>query len=230
MVTGRAVVVRFSTADCKPGPVKVSVAGEKPQLAPDGSDAHESETFAPNVEVGDTSTEYCAVFPATTVWLEGVIDIENAVAVKEAVSVLLVFVSLAFETVARIEPDPAVVGVTVIATVVVAPACSVRMVQAMLPPVGTLQVPAPAVALLKAAVIPVDSCPVTVIFVARSGPWLMTVKVIVTGLPALITPEAGEITGGMQRMHKSFAVCSLTANASVFGPAPVPFSNDCRGA
>jgi len=116
------------------------------------------------------------------------------------------------------------------ATSEVEPDCSVGMVHATLPPVGTLQVPAPAVALLKVAAMPVATCPVTVMFVARSGPWLMMVKVIVTWLPALTTVVAGEIKGPMHRMHRSLAVCSLTANASVFGPTPVPLSVACSGA
>jgi hypothetical protein len=216
--------------DCCPGPLKVSVVGLKPQLAPDGREAQVRETFAPKVREGDTNTEYCAVLPATTVWLEGLIAIAKEVAVNDAVSVLLGFVSLEFVTVASIEPLPAVVGVTAMATVVVDPACSVGMVHATLTPVGTLQVPAPAVALLNVAVIPVESWPVTVIFVAKSGPPLVTVKVMVTWLPALTTPEAGEITGATQVMHKKFAVRSFTANASVLGPLPVPLSKDCNGA
>jgi hypothetical protein len=67
-------------------------------------------------------------------------------------------------------------------------------------------------------------------FVAKSGPSLVTVNVIVTWLPALTAPEAGDITGATQRMHKSVADCSRTAKASVFGPVPVPFSEGCNGA
>jgi hypothetical protein len=139
----------------------------------------------------------------------------KSVAVNAAVTVLVGFVLLLLVTVARIDPAPAVFGVTVIATNDVEPDCSVGIVQATLNPLGTLHVPDPAVALLKVAVIPVDSWPVTVMFVARSGPLLVTVKVIVTALPALITPEAGETVGATHEIHKSLAVRSFTANASL---------------
>lgn len=120
------------------------------------------------------------MLPATTVWLEGRIETEKSVAVNEAVAVLLGFVLLLLVTVANIDPPPAVLGVTDMATVEVEPDCSAGMVHTTLAPVGTLQVPDAADALLNTAVMPVESWPVTVIFVARSGPSLMTVNVIVS--------------------------------------------------
>jgi hypothetical protein len=73
---------------------------------------------------------------------------------------------------------PLLLGVTTKASVEVEPDCSAGMVQTAVVPLGALQVPEPAVALLS--VIPAEIVPVTVILVAGSGPWLKTVKVTVT--------------------------------------------------
>lgn len=120
------------------------------------------------------------MLPATTVWLDGRIEIAKSVAVNEAVAVLLGFVLLLLVTVANIDPPPAVLGVTTMATVEVEPDCSAGMVHTTFAPVGTLQVPDAAVALLNIAVMPVESWPVTVTLVAKSGPSLITVNVTVS--------------------------------------------------
>ena len=78
--------------------------------------------------------------------------------------------------------------------------------------------PAPPEALVNVADMLVESCAPTVMFVARSGPWFVTVKVIVIGLPAPTTCEPGEYTGATQVMHKSFTGRSITANASEVVP------------
>jgi len=57
VVSGRAVVVRLSVLDCGLGPLKVSVAGLNPQLAPAGKEVQVIVTLFPNVTDGDTSTE-----------------------------------------------------------------------------------------------------------------------------------------------------------------------------
>jgi hypothetical protein len=78
------------------------------------------------------------------------------------------------------------VGVTTKFTEEVEPACSVGIVQTTPLPTGELQLPEPAVALVN--VTPLDTDPLTNMPVAKSGPWFVTVKVMVTGLPALIIP------------------------------------------
>ena len=103
VVTGRAVVVRFKVLDCALGPLNVSELGLKAQLAPTGREPQVRDTLFPNVWAGVTNTEYVAMPPANTVWLEGRIEIEKSVAVNEAVAVLLVFVLLAAVTVAVAE-------------------------------------------------------------------------------------------------------------------------------
>jgi hypothetical protein len=84
----------------------------------------------------------------------------------------------------------------------------VGIVHTRLLPLGALHVPACAVALSKVADVLEESWPLTVMLVARSGPSLVMVKVIVIWLPALTAPEAGESMGATHRMHKSVAVCS----------------------
>ena len=78
------------------------------------------------------------------------------------------------------------VGVTTKFTEDVDPACNRGIVQTTLLLTGALQLPEPAVALTN--VTPVETEPLTKMPVARSGPWFVTVKLMVTGLPALITP------------------------------------------
>jgi hypothetical protein len=159
------------------------------------------------------------VTPATTVWLEGRIFTEKLVAVNDAVVEMVWFVLLLLVAVTVTEPLPEVVGVTAKATVAMEPDCRTGIRQTAVLPVGRLQMlPDPAEALVKVADILVESWPPTVMFVAKSGPWLMMVKVIVIGLPAPTTFEAGEYTGATQVIHKLFAGRSITANASMVVP------------
>src|SRR5580700_6025938 len=86
------------------------------------------------------------------------------------------------------------------------------MVQTAVLPLGALQVPEPAVAVLSTA--PGAAVPVTVILEAGSGPSLATVNVVVTMLPALTMP-AGVTHGATQLMTKSLADPHLETNASM---------------
>lgn len=100
---GCAVVVRFNTVDPLPAPpFNVIVDVVKLQLAPVGSALQVSEIFAPKTPcVGETTTLYCADWPAATVWAAGAIETVKLVAVKDAATVLwVVSVSLALLTVA----------------------------------------------------------------------------------------------------------------------------------
>jgi len=76
---------------------------------------------------------------------------ENVVAVNEALAVFCVLVSLLLLTVACTEPVPTPLGVTTMTTVAREPDCSVGMTQATALLTGVLQVPEPAVALVKVA-------------------------------------------------------------------------------
>jgi len=75
VVTGCGVVVRFRVVDC--GPLSVSVLDVKLHAAPDGGALQVRETLAPKTGCGDNCTVYCAIWPAATVRLEGLMVMEN---------------------------------------------------------------------------------------------------------------------------------------------------------
>jgi len=93
---------------------------------------------------------------------------------------------------------------------------------------GVLQLPEAAVALTN--VTPLETEPLTKIPFARSGPWLVTVKVIVTWLPALTIPVVEKV-GAVQVMQTFGAGTSSATNASL-GPFSVVCSafwvENCR--
>ena len=137
---------------------------------------------------------------------------------------LLVLVLLLLDAVAVTEQDvQAPLGVTTKTTLEAEPDCSEGIWQTTPLLLGELQVPELAVALLK--VTPVGTVPLTTTFVAGSGPWLATVKVTVTWLPALTTAVFGDTVGaGHVAIHNSAAVPNSTTNA-----LRVPLSVLCRG-
>lgn len=178
------MVERFRTVEALPAPLlRLSVLVAKLQLAPVGSWLHESETLAPKTPcVGATTTLYCAAVPAATVCDEGAIATVNEVAENGAVTVLLVFVFVGFETVAIAWNVPGINGVTTNVTVTAEPACRagiVQMIFVLL--VAALQIPVvppvPVVPLTAALlnITPVGTWPSRLIEVATSGPRLASV-------------------------------------------------------
>ena len=93
---------------------------------------------------------------------------------------LLVFVSLALDTIAVTEQEVQMpFGVTVKVTVESEPDCSVGIWQTTPLLLGALQVPELTVALLNVTPSATGTLPLTWMLVAGSGPSLATVKVIV---------------------------------------------------
>jgi len=109
------------------------------------------------------------------------------------------------------------VGVTTKFTDDVEPAWSVGIVQTTALLTGVLQLPEAAVALTN--VTPLETEPLTKMPFARSGPWFVTVNVIVTWLPAL-TGLVEEKVGAVQVMQTFGAGTSSATNASL-GPFSV---------
>src|SRR5271168_3276140 len=132
-------------------------------------------------------------------------------AVNEAVAVLLVFVLLLLDAVAITEQAVQTpFGVTTIEICASEPDCSVGIWHTSALLVGALQVPEFAAPLIS--VTPAETVAFTWTFVAGSGPSLSTVKVAVTGTPALNSVRT-ERTGATQVTHNSAAVPNWKTNA-----------------
>src|ERR1700688_486372 len=152
MAMGWGVVVRFKALEALlVPPLNKTLVELKLHAAPAGAPLQVSDTLAPNAPCGVHCTVYGAVWPATTVWLDGLIDIEKPPAVKEALADRLVFVLLILTTDAVASNEPVRLGVTTKFTVDVEPACSVGIRQTTELRTAPLQLPPEvAVALLKA--------------------------------------------------------------------------------
>ena len=182
MVSGCAVVVRLRVTEAPPlPPLNETVFEVKLQPAPVGRALQLSVTLAGNDPVGDKLTAYTPGKPAATVAEGGLMDTVYPPAVNEAVAWLLVFVSLALETIAVTEQLLQMpFGVTTKVTVERAPDCSAGIWQTTPLLLGALQVPEFTVALLNVTPSEIGTLPLTSMFVAGSGPVLATVKVTVT--------------------------------------------------